>query len=57
MPQIIFNPIGIIHTPFINRDKIPIQGLLLGWLTGKDEQFSRKKSDGRFKDPSAFLKE
>ncbi|MCX6234296.1 MAG: tRNA (N6-threonylcarbamoyladenosine(37)-N6)-methyltransferase TrmO [Bacteroidetes bacterium] len=34
-----------------------IQGLRLGWLTGKVEQFSQKKSDDRFKGPSAFLKE
>jgi tRNA (adenine37-N6)-methyltransferase len=34
-----------------------LQGVRLGWLTGKAEQFSQKKSDDRFKDPSAFLKE
>lgn len=34
-----------------------IQSLRLGWLTGKIEQFSQKKSDDRFKDSSAFLKE
>jgi tRNA-Thr(GGU) m(6)t(6)A37 methyltransferase TsaA len=33
-----------------------IQGLRLGWLTGKVEQFSQKKSDDRFNRPSAFLK-
>jgi hypothetical protein len=26
-----------------------IQGLRLGWLTGKIDQFSQKKSDDRFK--------
>ena len=34
-----------------------IQGVRLGWLTGKIEQFSQKKSDDRFNRPSAFLKE
>jgi tRNA (adenine37-N6)-methyltransferase len=34
-----------------------IQSLRLGWLTGKIEQFSQKKSDDRFKDSSGFLKE
>jgi tRNA (adenine37-N6)-methyltransferase len=34
-----------------------IQELRLGWLTGKIEQFSQKKSDDRFNRHSAFLKE
>jgi tRNA (adenine37-N6)-methyltransferase len=34
-----------------------LQGVRLGWLTGKVEQFSQKKSDDRFKDFSVFLKE
>ena len=27
MPQITFNPIGIIHTPFISANNMPIQGI------------------------------
>ena len=27
MPQITFHPIGIIHTPFISADNMPIQGI------------------------------
>jgi len=33
-----------------------IQGVRLGWLTGKIEQFSQKKSDDRFNRLSAYLK-
>jgi tRNA (adenine37-N6)-methyltransferase len=34
-----------------------IQGLRLGWLTGKVDQFSQKKSDDRFKSFSDSLEE